>query len=186
MKTSMASISALLDLSRKWAQAAICPGLMICIMSLGIISAAAQDGGKSVYVKIADAKVRSGTRISADVVATLDKGTELAVLDTVGGRYKVALPGGGEGYISRLHVSTSPPESGGGGVLGGLGSSDVQADESDMVSSIRGVNPQTLDMVEDKTEAKKYAGWVRRMEDESAAVKDQEVDTFLNEKNIGF
>jgi uncharacterized protein YgiM (DUF1202 family) len=159
----------------------LCAALLVW---MGAADLLAQD---TVYVKMDNAKVRVGTSLSSEVVASLEKGTALRVLATESGRHKVALPGGREGYISRLHVTTTAPTSGRGGVLSGLGgSSGVQADERESVSSIRGLNPAVKEMAEDQKMSEQYVKWVESMESLSASIKDSEVDAFLKAEKIGF
>jgi ClpP class serine protease len=66
------------------------------------------------------------------------------------------------------------------------GSSGVQADERESVSSIRGLNPAVKEMAEDQKMSEQYVKWVESMESLSASIKDSEVDAFLKAEKIGF
>ena len=152
--------------------------------ALFLLVAAAAWSQETVYVKVKDAPVRSGTAATDSVVATLTKGAALTVVAKEGTRYKVKLSTGQEGYISRLHVSDTQP-SDGSGALSGLGRSDVQANEAQMVSSIRGLSPAAKRMAEEGKDTQKYVKWAEQMETESAKITPAEVKNFLQTGGIG-
>ncbi|GEM_PF-3337765 len=158
-----------------------------CVLFLGALgpwSAAAQKPGGKVYVKVSGAKLRGGAEATAPVVAELARGAELAVVAVEGTRVKASYQGK-QGYISRLHVSETRPEEGGGGTLGGMARSDVSADERQTVASLRGLNPAAKAMAEREGVRAECVKWVDRMEQQSARITQPEVQNFLQGGGVG-
>jgi uncharacterized protein YgiM (DUF1202 family) len=156
-----------------------CAGLLLGLATL----AAAQ--GETVYAKVDDAKVRSGTEVSAPIVASLKKGTAMTVVEKAGTRLKVTVPGGQQGYISRLHVSDTKPDTGG-GMLSGIARSEVQANEAQMVASIRGLSPAAKDLAQNQGLREDCIRWADVMENRSAQITKSQVEQFLQVEGIGF
>jgi len=153
---------------------------LVLILLLTVAAGAQQ----TVYVKVKDAKVRAGTSATAAVVATPATGAALTVLAVEGPRYKVRTADGKEGYISRLHVSDTKPSSGG-GLLSGLGRSEVQANEAQTVASIRGLSPAAKQMAQQEGISAKAVQWAEKMETESAKVTKPQVESFLKAEGVG-
>lgn len=158
---------------------ACCAGLWLGLAALAVAQ------GETVYAKVDDAKVRSGTEVSAPIVATLNKGTAMTVVEKAGTRLKVTVPGGRQGYISRLHVSDTKPDSGG-GMLSGVARSEVQANEAQMVASIRGLSPAAKDLAQNQGLRDECIRWAELMETRSAQITKSQVEQFLQVEGIGF
>lgn len=157
-----------------------------CLVAVAafVLLAAVAAAQQTVYVKVNDAKVRSGATADATVVASPAKGASLTVVATEGPRYKVRTADGKEGYISRLHVSTTKPDSGG-GTLSGIGRSEVKANEAQTVASIRGLSPAAKTLAQNQGLSAQAVQFAEKMESESAKVSDAQVENFLQAEKIG-
>jgi hypothetical protein len=140
---------------------------------------------EKVWVTSAGAKLMAEAAATAKAVEAVAVGAELTVVSTKDKWLRVSAPSGAEGWIFRGKVSASPPsaEEGGGGLLGALGKSSVDAGSADTARSMRGLSPAAEQYAQSAGTPAEY----KRAVDAVLAlqVKDAELDAFLREGKIG-
>ncbi len=166
-------------INRFWAAAAL-----VAFLAAGAAPALAQKVGDTVYAKVPNARVRKSEAATSELVAELDRGAPMKVLEISGTRVKVAFDGK-QGFISRLHVTDVKPKTGGGGVLDDLARSDVSADERQTVASLRGLSPAAKTYAQNAQLTEQSVKWAEQMEKDSEKITPTEVDHFLRAENIG-
>jgi uncharacterized protein YgiM (DUF1202 family) len=137
----------------------------------------------TVYVSTDDVQLRQDRSVTAQVVATLQRGEGLNVLQQDERWYYVATQQGSQGWVYRYKVSEQPPGQSG-NVFAGLGgaSSGVSIDESSSTIGIRGLNP----VAERQAQRRGRRGAVQAVKKmEQFRVPAQELDQFLRSGRLG-
>lgn len=142
---------------------------------------------ETMYVKSSDTKVMKAESAQADVIQVLDEGTAVEVTQKSSKFFKVALPGGKEGWVFKFKLSSDAPAGGGGGGDGMLesigGKQKIAARESGSGSSIRGLSPVSEKHAQSKGISAKNIQSVKQME--SFKVSREDLDKFLREGKLG-
>ncbi|MGF1573211.1 MAG: SH3 domain-containing protein [Sumerlaeia bacterium] len=102
---------------------------------------------QTIYVKTAEAELRSRQGSGGSVVATVPQNTPLTVLQQQGLFYQVRTSNGAQGFISKVKVQDAPIRSSSGG-LGGLVRDDRQITTMRSQSVNRGVAPQAQTLID--------------------------------------
>lgn len=153
----------------------------------GVVLGLAVAGGalaqEKLWVRSSNAKVVAEPAATAKTVAAVPVGSELAVLDSNDRWYRVRTSAGETGWIYRGKVGTSPPDTGGGGLFGAFGSSNIEVSAADTSRSIRGLSPAA----EEYASAAKTPVEYKRAVDGVMALRTTaaDVDRFLREGRIG-
>lgn len=157
---------------------------------LALLAAAA--GGAALaqttlWVSSTGTKLKADTRATSATVADLPLGAELRVLEARDAWYRVAGPGGAEGWIYRGKVTETPPGAApaeGGGLLGGLtGRSTIQAASADTSRSIRGLSPETTQYADGAGTPQEHREALDRIL--ALTVSEDELERFLQDGRIG-
>ena len=133
------------------------------------------------YVKSPTADLKSSASASAEVLASLPRGTAVSVARKQGS-WVQASAGGQEGWIYKFKLSTSKPSSGG-GALSGLGGGSVAAREGSSAASIRGLSPTSEKYAGRANIGPQHVAMVKHME--SLQVSESEVKVFLKAGKLG-
>lgn len=156
-------------------------------MFLVLAAAVAASAQTTVWVASTGTKLKAETRATSATVADLPLGAELQVRETRDAWYRVASPGGVEGWIYRGKVTDTPPAAapaGGPGLFGGItGQSTIQAASADTSRSIRGLSPETTEYADGAgtpTENREALDRVLAL-----VVDEDELEAFLREGRIG-
>lgn len=156
-------------------------------MVLALAAAGTALAQTTVWVASSGTKLKADTRATSATVADLALGTELQVRETRDAWYRVAGPGGVEGWIYRGKVTETPPAAapaGGSGLFGGVtGQSTIQAASADTSRSIRGLSPETTEYADGAGTPKEN----REALDQVLAlvVAEDELEAFLQAGRIG-
>lgn len=142
---------------------------------------------ETMYVKSAETKAMKAESAQSDVVQVLDEGTAVEVTEKSSKFFKVALPGGKEGWIFKFKLSSDAPAGGAGGGDGMLdslgGKQKIAARESGSGSSIRGLSPVSEKHALSKGISAKNIQSVKQME--TFKVSREELEKFLREGKLG-
>lgn len=135
----------------------------------------------TVYVRRDGTAVRSGTGPRDPVVAELDRGAPLRVINEDRMRYEVRTPGGETGFIARLNVTDVAPATGG---TGGMFSvrDDLGAGQRSNVTAIRGLSPTSEELGGEVPEETIEA--YKKVKDLSARLTREQLDAFAAEGGI--
>ncbi len=141
---------------------------------------------ETMYVKTAETKVMKAESAQADVIQVLDEGTAVEVTQKSSKFFKVALPGGKEGWVFKFKLSADAPAGGGGGdgMLESIGGKQkIAARESGSGSSIRGLSPVSEKHAQSKGISAKNIQSVKQME--SFKVSREDLEKFLRDGKLG-
>jgi hypothetical protein len=141
---------------------------------------------ETLYTKTDDTKVLASESSDAKVVKTLPQNTPVDVLQKSAKFFKVAIPGGGEGWIFKFKLGPAPADEGssGGDLLGGLGGKQkFAANESASGASIRGLSPVAERHAQQKGISPGVVEAVKNME--QYRIDPKELDAFLREGRLG-
>lgn len=156
-------------------------------MVLAVAAAGTALAQATVWVSSTGTKLKADTRATSATVADLPLGAELQVRETRDAWYRVAGPGGVEGWVYRGKVTETRPAgapAGGPGLLGGVtGQSTIQAASADTSRSIRGLSPETTQYADGAGTPKEHREDLDRVL--ALVVAEDELERFLQEGRIG-
>lgn len=135
------------------------------------------------YVKTADAELRSQQGSGGSVVATVAQNTPLTVLQQSGLFYQVRTSNGVQGFISKVKVQDAPIKSSGGG-LGGLVKDDRQITTMRSQSVNRGVAPQAQALAESGEISQQAIADFSKTQELTNTIIPSDVDRFLQEGGL--
>lgn len=138
---------------------------------------------KTVYVKGSSAIVRTGPATNAPQLATVGKGTALAVVGTASQRWKVRLPDGRQGFITQISTTPDPP-SASDRKLAGVLRDDRGAGEMGAGPSMRGVSATAEAAAGTELIPMKAVADAKAMEELAKSIKPADIDMFLQEGKV--
>ncbi|MCC5875673.1 MAG: hypothetical protein JJU11_05580 [Candidatus Sumerlaeia bacterium] len=136
----------------------------------------------TVYTRRDGTVVRAGTGPRDAVVAELDRGAPLRVINEDRMRYEVRTPNGKTGFIARLNVTDVAPATGG---TGGMFSvrDDLGAGQRSNVTAIRGLSPTSEELGGKEVPTETIESY-KKVKDLSARITRDQLDAFAAEGGI--
>ncbi len=139
---------------------------------------------ETLYVKKSGTKLQAADSPKSDVLAKLDAGTPVEVLQR-GKKFFQVSAAGKKGWIFKFKLTAKAPAAGGGDdLLGALGGRQkIAARESSSGSSIRGLSPIAEKRAKSKGSPEANIRAVKQME--AFKVSAEELDRFLQQGKLG-
>ncbi len=140
---------------------------------------------ETLYVKKSGTKLQAADSPKSDVLATLNAGTPVNVLQR-GKRFFQVSAAGKKGWIFKFKLTAKAPQASGGDgdLLGALGGRQkIAARESSSGSSIRGLSPMAEERAKNKGTPEANIRAVKQME--NFKVSAEELDRFLEQGSLG-
>lgn len=138
---------------------------------------------QTMYVKTADAEIRSQQGTGGTVVAKVPQNEKLTVLQQAGLFYQVKTSTGKQGFISKIKVQDAPIKTSGGG-LGGLVKDDRQITTMRSQSVNRGVAPQAQALVDSGEISEQAVADLSKTQELANTIIPSDVDAFLKEGGL--
>lgn len=141
---------------------------------------------ETMYAKSGGVKVTVEQSPTSKVVATLDLGDEVNVVEKAGRQYQVKLPNGKVGWVFKFKLTDEKPASSGGGGSGLsalTGKSTITAKEARAGGSIRGLKETTEQYAKRKQISQADRQSVEKME--QLNIPSDELTRFKREGGIG-
>ena len=140
---------------------------------------------ETMYAKKSRVKVTAEKSPTSKVIATLDLGDQVEVLEKSGRQYQVKLSSGAKGWVFKFKLSEDKPsgKKGGSSLSGLTGKNIVVAKEARAGGSIRGLKETTEHYAESKKINPAYRRSVDKME--QVVIPEQELARFQQEGGIG-
>ncbi len=155
------------------------PIVALVLMVAGAVMAAAM-----LWVVSEGANLKKEPSATSETIETLPVGSELKVNSSQGSWYKVTTKSNKTGWIYRGKVSSTQPESkGGGGLFGALPGSSIQVSAADTSRSIRGLSPAAEEYAASANTPEAYQKALDKVL--ALRVSDKEIEDVLIEGKIG-
>ncbi len=141
---------------------------------------------ETVYVKKNKTKITEESSPKSNVVAVLDRGVTLEIIDKKGKFYFVKLPDGNKGWVFKFKVGKVKPlkENKGGDLFAALaGERSLEADEASTGASIRGLSKISENYAKDKRIKPAHIQAVKNME--NFKVTQENLDNFMKSEKLG-
>jgi len=158
---------------------------ILCVSVLLLGFSAGSLLAETMYAKKDRVKVTAEKSPTSSVVATLNVGDQVDVVEKSGRQYKVQLSSGQSGWVFKFKLSDTQPEKkkGGSNLSGLTGENVVVAQEARAGGSIRGLKETTEQYADKKQISQADRRSVDKMEQRT--VTDDELNQFKKDGRIG-
>ena len=158
---------------------------ILCVSVLLLGFSAGNLFAETMYAKKDRVKVTAEKPPTSSVVATLNVGDQVDVVEKSGRQYKVQLSSGQSGWVFKFKLSDTQPEKkkGGSNLSGLTGENVVVAQEARAGGSIRGLKETTEQYADKKQISQADRRSVDKMEQRT--VTDDELNQFKKDGRIG-
>jgi uncharacterized protein YgiM (DUF1202 family) len=154
----------------------------LILMVTGAVMAA-----EMLWVVSEGTKLKMEPSASSETIDALPVGSEVSMDSSQGSWYKVTTKSNKTGWVYRGKVSSTQPagkeDRAGGGLLGTLPESSIQASAADTSRSIRGLSPAAKEYAASAKTPEAYQKALDRVL--ALKVTDREIEEFLSEGKIG-
>ena len=135
------------------------------------------------WVKRSGAELKAGPKSTDEVIAELNEGDRLEVLNKRGSKYQVRTADGKEGYLSRLQITEEEPKSSKGKITL-VTTDDMAPEERSNIRAIRGLTPAAEEYAESTDVPAEAVESAIKMEKMSESISESDVKTFLKEGGV--